>query len=105
MQQAARILSRNKINKNFSTSQTKRKRVKCKMLASPVQRPSPEVNRFSAIYCNMKCSKKNVKLRGIFHVVSCFPLYFLLYHGNLNNFLGGLKKYIFDNVAVDKVAL
>ena len=69
------------------------------MLASPVQRPSPEVNRFSAIYCNMKCIKKNVKLRGIFHVVSC------LYHGNLNNFLGGLKKYIFDNVAVDKVAL
>ena len=32
---------------------------------------------------NMKCSGNNVILRGIVHVVSCFPLYFMLYCGNL----------------------
>ena len=32
---------------------------------------------------NMKCSAENVILRGIFHVVSCFPLHFLWYRGNL----------------------
>ena len=31
---------------------------------------------------NMKCSGENVILRGIFHVISCFPLHFMLYHGN-----------------------
>ena len=27
----------------------------------------------------MKCSGENVILHGIFHVVSCFPLHFMLY--------------------------
>ena len=31
----------------------------------------------------MKCSGENVILRGKFHVVSCFPLHFMLYRGNL----------------------
>ena len=35
---------------------------------------------------NMKCSGENVILREIFHVVSCFPLHFMLYHGNLGCF-------------------
>ena len=35
---------------------------------------------------NMKCSGENVILRGIVHVVSCFPLHFMLYHGNLDYF-------------------
>ena len=35
---------------------------------------------------NMKCSGENVILRGIFHVVSCFPLHFMLYPGNLHYF-------------------
>ena len=35
---------------------------------------------------NMKCSGENVILRGIFHVVSCFPLHFMLYSGNLDYF-------------------
>ena len=35
---------------------------------------------------NMKCSGENVIHRGIFHVVSCFPLHFMLYCGNLDNF-------------------
>ena len=35
----------------------------------------------------MKCNGKNVILRGIFHVVSCFPLHFMLYRGNLDYFL------------------
>ena len=35
---------------------------------------------------NMKFSGVNVILRGIFHVVSCFPLHFMLYHGNLDYF-------------------
>ena len=34
----------------------------------------------------MKCSGENVILRGIFHVVSCFPLHFMLYRENLNYF-------------------
>ena len=37
---------------------------------------------------NMKCSRENVILRGIFHVISCFPLHFWLYRGNLDYFLG-----------------
>ena len=35
---------------------------------------------------NMKCSGENVLLRGIFPVLSCFPLHFLLYRGNLDYF-------------------
>ena len=30
----------------------------------------------------MKCSRENVTLRGIFHVLSRFPLHFMLYRGN-----------------------
>ena len=29
---------------------------------------------------------KNVIIRGIFHVVSCFPLHSMLYHGNFDCF-------------------
>ena len=35
---------------------------------------------------NMKCSGENVKIRGIFHVLSCFPLYFILYRRNFDHF-------------------
>ena len=35
---------------------------------------------------NRKCSGENVILRGIFHEVSCFPLHFMLYHGNFDYF-------------------
>ena len=35
---------------------------------------------------NMKCSGDNLILRGIVHVVSCFPLHFMLYRGNLDYF-------------------
>ena len=41
---------------------------------------------------NMKCSGKNAILRGIFHVVSGFPLHFMLYHGNLDCFLTVYSK-------------
>ena len=34
----------------------------------------------------MKCSGENVILRGIFHVVTGFPLHFMLYRGNLDCF-------------------
>ena len=34
----------------------------------------------------MKCSGENVKLDEIFHVVSCFPLHFMLYRGNVDCF-------------------
>ena len=33
---------------------------------------------------NMKCSEENVISRGIFHVVSRFPLHFILYRGNFD---------------------
>ena len=36
---------------------------------------------------NIKCSGENVILRGIFHVVSGFPLHFMLFRGNLDYFL------------------
>ena len=36
---------------------------------------------------NMKCSWENVILRGIFHVVSSFPLHFILYRGNFDSLL------------------
>ena len=35
---------------------------------------------------NMKCSRKNVIIRRLFLVVSCFPLHFMLYRGNLDYF-------------------
>ena len=35
---------------------------------------------------NMKCSGENVILHGIVHVVSGFPLHFMLYRGNLDCF-------------------
>ena len=34
----------------------------------------------------MKCSGENVILCGLFHVVSCFTLHFILYRGNLDYF-------------------
>ena len=34
----------------------------------------------------MKCSGENVKLCGIVHVVSGFPLHFMFYRGNLDYF-------------------
>ena len=40
----------------------------------------------------MKCSGENVIQRGIFHVVSCFPLHFMLYRGNLDYFLDSVHR-------------
>ena len=36
---------------------------------------------------NMKCSRENMILCGIFHAVSRFPLHYMLYRGNLDYFL------------------
>ena len=47
-------------------------------------------NRFS-LY-NMKCSGENVLLRGIFHIVSRFPLHFMLYRGHLDYFLNSAEQ-------------
>ena len=44
----------------------------------------------------MKCSGENVILGGIFHVVSCFPQYFVLYGVNLD--------YFSDSVCIPSVA-
>ena len=43
---------------------------------------------------NMKCNGENKILRGTFHVVSCFPLHFMLYRGNLDYFLDRLFHII-----------
>ena len=42
----------------------------------------------------MKCSGENVILRGIFHIhiISRFPLHFMLYRGNLDYFLDGVYR-------------
>ena len=42
---------------------------------------------------NMKCCEENVILGRIFHVVSCFPLHFMLYCGNLD--------YVSDSVGIN----
>ena len=53
--------------------------------------------------CNMKCSKENVILQGIFHVVPRFPLHFMLYRGNLDYFSDSVvynftvSKFFFQN--------
>ena len=52
---------------------------------------------------NMKCSGENEILRGIFHVVSGFPLHFMLYRGNLDYFLDsaiGVGVHIINTVTM-----
>ena len=50
---------------------------------------------------NMKWSGENVILCGIFHVVSCFPLHFMLYRENLDYFsdsvVGSRRRTVFWN--------
>ena len=73
----------------------------------------PYVYRISAIYCNMKCSGENMILRGIFNVVSRFPLNFLLNRENLYCFsssvvcaivIPGNTVCIQDNIYLTKAA-
>ena len=45
----------------------------------------PKGNKIFPRY-NMKCSRENVILCGIFPVVLCFPLHFIVYRGNLDYF-------------------
>ena len=40
----------------------------------------------------MKCSGENVILRGIFHVVSSFPLHFMLYRVILDCFSNSVRR-------------
>ena len=47
---------------------------------------------------NMKCSWENVILRGIFHVVSSFPLHFILYRGNFDSFLDSVPHMLTINL-------
>ena len=49
---------------------------------------------------NMKCSGENVIQRGIFHVVSCFPLHFMLYHGHFNYFSDSVGFVTFGVLAL-----
>ena len=46
----------------------------------------PKGNRFSAIEHERWRGKRDT-IRGIFHVVSRFPLHFILYRGNFDYFL------------------
>ena len=41
----------------------------------------------------MKCSGEYVILRGIFHVVSRFPLHFMLYRGNFDYVLDSVRGF------------
>ena len=50
----------------------------------------PKVIDFPRYY--MKCSAENVILREIFHVVSGFPLHFMLYPGNLDCFSNSARS-------------
>ena len=52
---------------------------------------------------NMKCSGENVILHGIFHVVSSFPLLFMLYRGYLDclsNSVSLLLLYLYTTFCV-----
>ena len=42
---------------------------------------------------NIKCSGENVILGGLFHVVSCFTLNFILYRGNLVYFSDSVYRH------------
>ena len=69
--------------------QTRPTRPKCPQRNSPIWLNNFRCTVPKEIYFpryNMKCSGENVILRGIVHVVSCFPLHFMLYHGNLDYF-------------------
>ena len=52
---------------------------------------------------NMKCSGENVTLRGIFQVVSWFPLHFVLYRGNLDYFSDSVHQWTMRAKTPDKV--
>ena len=43
---------------------------------------------------NMKGSGENLILRGIFHVVSCFPIHLMLYRGNLDYYSDSVRYTI-----------
>ena len=54
---------------------------------------------------DMKSSGENETLRGIFHVVSRFPLHFMIYRGNLDYFLDSVEhsikfEFIFKSVLI-----
>ena len=51
---------------------------------------------------NMKCSGENAILRGIFHVVSCFPLHFMLYLGNLEYFSYSVEEVNLHQICSDE---
>ena len=42
---------------------------------------------------DITCSRENLILRGKFQVVSCFPLHFMLYRGNLDYFLDSVLQF------------
>ena len=52
--------------------------------------------------CNMKCSGENMLPCGIFHVVSRFPLHFMLYCENLNCFSNSAGPLAVLKRAIDK---
>ena len=43
------------------------------------------ISTFSLILKGFNIKQENVILRGIFHVVSCFSIHFMLYRGNLES--------------------
>ena len=54
----------------------------------------PKDNRFSVIEHEIE---KKIILRGIFHVVSRFPVHFLLYHGNLDYFSDSVQCWFLSS--------
>ena len=57
---------------------------------------TPTTEEFDFPQYNMKCSAsgENVILRGIVHVVSRFPLHFMLYRGNLDYFSDSVHSVV-----------
>ena len=60
---------------------------------------------FDFLRYDMKSSGENETLRGIFHVVSRFPLHFMIYRGNLDYFLDSVEhsikfEFIFKSVLI-----
>ena len=52
---------------------------------------------------NMKCSGENVILRGIFQVVSGFPLHFMIYRENLDCFSNSVRHKELCNSVINQI--
>ena len=76
--------------------------VVCSVMDSNPIHPAKLCTAYTVPRYNMKCSGEIVILRGIFHVVSGFPLHFMLYCGNLDCFSNSVQ-YCQYNIQISRI--